>query len=83
MAALLLFAAVLMIEEQKEFKYVTSFVMGLQNAMLTATTGFARTTHVTGTALIKSHNTHNIYIPTMISCQGGVTLRQTSPTDVR
>uniref|UniRef100_A0A7S0R9R5 Uncharacterized protein n=1 Tax=Pyramimonas obovata TaxID=1411642 RepID=A0A7S0R9R5_9CHLO len=49
MAVLLGVAAVLMIEEYEEFKYIAAFTLGLQNAMITTTSGFARTTHVTGT----------------------------------
>ena len=33
----------------EEAKYVAAFASGLQNGVLTVTTGFARTTHVTGT----------------------------------
>eukprot|EP00242_Pyramimonas_sp_CCMP2087_P014901 CAMPEP_0198208524 /NCGR_PEP_ID=MMETSP1445-20131203/11875_1 /TAXON_ID=36898 /ORGANISM="Pyramimonas sp., Strain CCMP2087" /LENGTH=436 /DNA_ID=CAMNT_0043881949 /DNA_START=272 /DNA_END=1582 /DNA_ORIENTATION=- len=49
MSVMLFVAAVLMTEGYSEAKYIVAYVNGLQNAMLTSATGFARTTHVTGT----------------------------------
>ena len=48
MSVMLFIAAVLMTEGYSEAKYIVAYVNGLQNAMLTSATGFARTTHVTG-----------------------------------
>jgi hypothetical protein len=41
--------AVMLMSHIEEAKYVAAFASGLQNGVLTVTTGFARTTHVTGT----------------------------------
>jgi len=47
--ALLGLTAVMLMSDIEEAKYVAAFASGLQNGVLTVTTGFARTTHVTGT----------------------------------
>jgi hypothetical protein len=47
--ALLGVTAVMLMADLEEAKYVAAFASGLQNGVLTVTTGFARTTHVTGT----------------------------------
>eukprot|EP00238_Polyblepharides_amylifera_P001290 CAMPEP_0196571622 /NCGR_PEP_ID=MMETSP1081-20130531/1772_1 /TAXON_ID=36882 /ORGANISM="Pyramimonas amylifera, Strain CCMP720" /LENGTH=358 /DNA_ID=CAMNT_0041888639 /DNA_START=461 /DNA_END=1537 /DNA_ORIENTATION=+ len=46
---ILLLASVLLGLEYKEAKYLAGLASGLQNGLLTSITGFARTTHMTGT----------------------------------